>query len=345
MVAVFIIFFFTIPLLVLISSTFRRKPYPPGPKGWPVIGNINMMNQLTHRGLAELAKRHGGVFHLRMGFRHMIFVSGPNPAREVLQVHDHIFSNRPANICTRYLTYDRSDLVFANYGPFWRKVRKLCVTKLFSRYRAESWAAIAGEVDTMVRRVAAGSSTAISIGDLLFEFSRSFIYRAAFGSGSVEGQEEFMKILPEFSKLFGTAAVGDFIPWLGFVNLNGLRKRLVEARASLDGFIDRIIDDHMMKREKAEENVVRETDMVDELLAFYSDGAQLCESEDLQSSIKLTRNNVKGIIMVSQNKKNVSYFYVFMDLSIVLYVFHKNCIYALYGITSLTAHSSAPPYC
>jgi ferulate-5-hydroxylase len=42
-----------------------------------------------------------------------------------------------------------------------------------------------------------------------------------------------------------------------------------------------------------------ETDMVDELLAFYSEEAKLNnESDDLQSSIKLTKDNIKAIIMV-----------------------------------------------
>jgi ferulate-5-hydroxylase len=42
-----------------------------------------------------------------------------------------------------------------------------------------------------------------------------------------------------------------------------------------------------------------ETDMVDELLAFYSEEGKLNnESDDLQSSIKLTKDNIKAIIMV-----------------------------------------------
>lgn len=43
--------------------------------------------------------------------------------------------------------------------------------------------------------------------------------------------------------------------------------------------------------------------MVDELLAFYGEGeAKVTESDDLQSSIKLTRDNIKAIIMVSMNE-------------------------------------------
>lgn len=293
-----------IPFLLflgLVARLRRKPPYPPGPRGLPVIGNMLMMGELTHRGLARLAKKYGGIFHLRMGFLHMVAVSSPDVARQVLQVHDGIFSNRPATIAISYLTYDRADMAFAHYGPFWRQMRKLCVMKLFSRKRAESWESVRDEVDTMVRTVAGSAGTPVNVGELVFALTRDIIYRAAFGTSSIEGQDEFISILQEFSKLFGAFNIADFIPYLSWVDPQGLTSRLVKARQSLDRFIDRIIDDHMdKKRNKTTVNGGDQdvdTDMVDELLAFYSEEAKVNESDDLQNSIKLTRDNIKAIIM------------------------------------------------
>ncbi|PIN16612.1 Cytochrome P450 CYP2 subfamily [Handroanthus impetiginosus] len=293
---------FIIPLLFLfVLSRFRRKPYPPGPRGWPLIGNIAMMDKLTHRGLAKLAKQYGGILHLRIGFLHMVAVSSPDVARQVLQVHDNIFSNRPANIAITYLTYDRADMAFAHYGPFWRQMRKLCVMKLFSRKRAESWDSVRDEVDDMIGAVATSTGTAVNIGELVFGLTRNIIYRAAFGSSCHEGQDDFVKILQEFSKLFGEFNIADFVSYLGWIDPHGLNNRLAQARASLDGFIDTIIDDHIQKKkEKSNSCEAVDRDMVDELLAFYSDDEEKVsddQSEDLQNSIKLTRNNIKAIIM------------------------------------------------
>lgn len=76
----------------------------------------------------------------------------------------------------------------------------------------------------------------------------------------------------------------------------------MKARNDLDGFIDDIIDEHMKKKENqnaVDDGDVVDTDMVDDLLAFYSEEAKLVsETADLQNSIKLTRDNIKAIIMV-----------------------------------------------
>ncbi|KAJ6385980.1 hypothetical protein OIU77_029025 [Salix suchowensis] len=156
-------------------------------------------------------------------------------AREVLQTQDAVFANRPANVAIVYLTYDRADMAFANYGPFWRQTRKICVMKLFSRRRAESWASVRDEVGFTIRQVMEKTGVPVNIGEQVFALTRSITYNAAFGSSSSEGQEEFMEILQEFSKLFGAFNVADFFPWLGWVNARDFNKRLAKARNSLDG--------------------------------------------------------------------------------------------------------------
>ncbi|MCD7461991.1 cytochrome P450 [Datura stramonium] len=230
-----------------------------------------------------------------MGYLHMTVVSSPAEARQVLQLQDTVFANRPAPIAVRYLSYDRADMAFANYGPFWRQMRKLCVMKLFSRRRAESWNSVRDEVDSMTRVVATSIGLSVNIGELVFGLAKNIIYRAAFGTSSNGEQDELLKIMQEFSKLFTAFNLADFIPWLGWADPQGLNTRIVKARASLDCFIDAIIDEHM-HRKKAN-NYVDKSDMVDELLAFYGEETKVNDSDDLQNALRLTRDNIKSIIM------------------------------------------------
>ncbi|GKB44434.1 cytochrome P450 84A1-like protein [Tanacetum coccineum] len=233
----------------------------PGPMGWPChSATCDDWTQSLTKGLQKLSEKYGGIVHLKMGFRHTIAVSSPEMAKQVLQAQDNIFSDRPATIAITYLTYDRVDMAFADYGPFWRQMRKLCVMKLFSRRRAESWASVRDEVDSMIKITAENSGLSVNLGEMVFGLTHDIIYRAAFGSSSIEGKQEFI------------------------------------TRSALDGFIDKIIDEHMKKEKKAvDENV--ESDMVDEMLAFYSDENIGNDVDDLQTTIKLTRDNIKAIIM------------------------------------------------
>lgn len=174
--------------------------------------------------------------------------------------------------------------------------------KLFSRKRVESWQSIRDEVDTTIKKVAVQTGTTVNIGELVFELTRDIIYRAAFGSSAMQGQDEFISILQEFSKLFGAFNIADFIPSLGWIDPQGLNNRLVKARQSLDKFIDSIIDNHISKKRKEAKlpNYDHEidSDMVDELLAFYNEDSTIINaSNDLQNNIKLSRDNIKAIIM------------------------------------------------
>ena len=285
----------------------KAPPFPPGPKPLPIVGNMSMMDQLTHRGLAALAKQYGGLLHLRLGKLHAFAVSTPEYAREVLQAQDGAFSNRPATIAIAYLTYDRADMAFAHYGPFWRQMRKLCVMKLFSRRRPETWIAVRDESAALVRAVARRSGESVNLGELIFNLTKNVIFRAAFGAGATaagdgEGgkQDEFIAILQEFSKLFGAFNIGDFFPWLSWVDPQGINARLRAARTALDEFIDKIIDEHM-ERGKSPDDA--DADMVDDMLAFLPEakpkkGAAGDGGDDLQNTLSLTRDNIKAIIMV-----------------------------------------------
>ncbi|KAF3954364.1 hypothetical protein CMV_020283 [Castanea mollissima] len=300
-------FFFLLSLLCFMVFLFQlsRKlsSYPPGPKGLPIIGNMSMMAQLTHRGLAQLAKQYGGLIHLKIGLLHMVVVSTPDMAREVLQAQDSVFANRSSSFVATYLSYNRADMSFANYGPFWRQMRKISVMKLFSRKRVETWDSVGDEINKMVHNVATKTGSPIDLSKVASSLTSHITYKAAFGTNSREGEEgQFETILQEFSKLFAEFNVADFIPWLSWIYTKDLKKRLVTVRRALDVFIDKVIDEHLAKKRNKnskDENEAAATDMVDELVRFLDEGAdhENNKSTDSLSTFKLNRDNIKGLIM------------------------------------------------
>ncbi|KAE8813661.1 Cytochrome P450 84A1 [Hordeum vulgare] len=149
-------------------------------------------------------------------------------------------------------------MAFAHNGAYWRQMRKLCVTKIFSRRRAETWLAVRDGYGAL----------AVNLGQLIFNLTVSVIFRAAFSTRDEDGLDEFNAILQEFSSLLGLFHIGDFFPWLGWVGRRGFSRRLRTARGALDKFIDRIIHEHMRRGKNAADP---DADLVDGLLAFLAE--------------------------------------------------------------------------
>ncbi|RDX64004.1 Flavonoid 3'-monooxygenase, partial [Mucuna pruriens] len=107
-------------------------PLPPGPKPWPIVGNLPHMGPVPHHSLAALARIHGPLMHLRLGFVDVVVAASASVAEQFLKVHDANFSSRPPNAGAKYIAYNYQDLVFAPYGPRWRLLRKITAVHLFS---------------------------------------------------------------------------------------------------------------------------------------------------------------------------------------------------------------------
>uniref|UniRef100_A0A0E0B3H5 Cytochrome P450 n=1 Tax=Oryza glumipatula TaxID=40148 RepID=A0A0E0B3H5_9ORYZ len=54
-------------LATILRHGRRAYRLPPGPKPWPIIGNLNLIGALPHRSIHELSKRYGPLIQLRFG--------------------------------------------------------------------------------------------------------------------------------------------------------------------------------------------------------------------------------------------------------------------------------------
>lgn len=121
-------------LIYKLFNLFTRPshPLPPGPRPWPIVGNLPHMGAVPHQALADLAKQYGPLMHLRLGFVDVIVAASASVAAQFLKAHDANFSSRPPNAGAKYIAYNYQDLVFAPYGPRWRMLRKISSLHLFS---------------------------------------------------------------------------------------------------------------------------------------------------------------------------------------------------------------------
>ncbi|KAG8050084.1 hypothetical protein GUJ93_ZPchr0009g317 [Zizania palustris] len=292
--------------VVLATGLFLRAVFgrgrpvynlPPGPKPWPIIGNLNLMGALPHRSIHELSKRYGPIMSLRFGSFPVVVGSSVDMAKFFLKTHDVAFTDRPKTAAGKYTTYNYSDITWSPYGPYWRQARKMCLTELFSAKRLESYEYIRGEeVRALLHDLHGASGRVLMLKDYLSTVSLNVITRMVLGKKYLEQEvatkegrkvttpEEFKWMLDELFLLNGVLNIGDSIPWLDWLDLQGYIKRMKKLSKMFDRFLEHVVDEHNERRSREGASFVA-NDMVDVLLQF---------ADDPNLEVKLKREGVKA---------------------------------------------------
>ncbi|XP_071263772.1 cytochrome P450 2U1 isoform X2 [Salvelinus alpinus] len=141
-----------------LMHTFRKHQdfsnIPPGPKPWPIVGNFGgflVPNFIWKRFggwggkdvpksktralispqviITEQAKVYGNIYSMWVGSQLVVVLNGYEVVRDALSNRADVFSDRP-EIPTVTIMTKRKGIVFAPYGPVWRRQRKFCHTTL-----------------------------------------------------------------------------------------------------------------------------------------------------------------------------------------------------------------------
>ncbi|KAK1303901.1 Cytochrome P450 71A4 [Acorus calamus] len=284
---------FIVPLLLLLLNhkrcSTKKTKLPPSPYKLPVIGNLHQLSPPPHRSLHALSQKYGPIMHLQLGYRSAIIISSPDLAQEVFKTHDLVFANRPSLMIANKLFYNFEDVAFTPYGDYWRQARKICVLHLLSSKRVQSFGAIReDEVELMIKKVSRNTSLEpVNLTMLLNSLTANTISRVSLGNYLEEGlSNKLCKLVEELSALFETSHLEDYFPYLEWVNaFNGVNEKMNNWFRDWDGFLDQVINDHVVRGVGSQNSI--NADLVDVLLSLQ---------KDQDSSLSLTMNNIKAII-------------------------------------------------
>ncbi|KAK9021320.1 hypothetical protein V6N11_011315 [Hibiscus sabdariffa] len=270
----------------------HRLRLPPGPKPWPIIGNLPDMGPMPHQGLAAMAKVYGPLMHLRLGFVDVVVAASASVAAQFLKVHDSNFSSRPPNAGAKYVAYNYQDLVFAPYGKRWRLLRKICSVHLFSGKALDDFRHVRQEEIKVLVRGLASAKTKVDLGQLLNvcnvnALGRVMMGQRVFGDGDRRA-EEFKLMVVELMELAGVFNVGDFIPALEWADLQGVQGKMKILHKRFDRLLSGILEEHKIKGEG--DGKVEQRDLLSRLISL----------EDLHADAdagKLTDTEIKALLL------------------------------------------------
>ncbi|EXC06134.1 7-ethoxycoumarin O-deethylase [Morus notabilis] len=286
----FLIIWILVKALELFSFARSRK-LPPGPKPLPIIGNLlELIGDKSHKSLAKLSNSYGPIMHLKLGQITTIVVSSAAVAREVLQRHDRLFSNRTVPDAIHASDHSEFSLPWMPISPTWRKLRKICNSHLFSAKVLDANMSLRHKkVQELLADVhkSAKDGEAVDIGKAAFKtslniLSTTFFSMEYFADHASDTVRNFKEIVWGMVEEIARPNVADYFPILRMVDPQGIRKRTtIHFRKTLDLF-GNIINRRLQIREKI--GSTQDIDMLDTLINMTINKEKLEDHDQLDKT-------------------------------------------------------------
>ncbi|MCO5570141.1 hypothetical protein L7F22_023858 [Adiantum nelumboides] len=244
----------------------HRRHLPPGPRPRFFVGNLYDIKPVRFRCFWEWSKIYGPIVSVWFGSTLNVVVSSSELAKEVLKDKDQQLAARNRTRAANLFSRNGQDLIWADYGPHYVKVRKVCTLELFTPKRLEALRPLReDEVGAMVKSIfkdcggKGGESTAITLKRYLSAVAFNNITRIAFGKRFVDGDGnidpqgvEFKEIIAQGMKLGASIKTPEFIPWIRWM-FPLQKEEFIKHGVRRDNLTKLIMQEHTIARETSGE--------------------------------------------------------------------------------------------
>ncbi|XP_074328702.1 cytochrome P450 98A2-like [Apium graveolens] len=253
----------TILLLHQLYHKLRFK-LPPGPRPWPIVGNLYDIEPVRFRCFNNWSTTYGPIISVWFGSTLNVIVNNTELAKEVLKDKDQQLADRHRSRSAAKFSRDGKDLIWADYGPHYVKVRKVCTLELFTPKRLEAIRPVReDEVTAMVESIYKDCTNSDTIGKSLLVrqylggVAFNNITRLAFGKRFVNSEgvmdeqgKEFKAIIANGLKLGASLATAEHIQWLRWL-FPLEEEAFAKHGARRDNLTRAIMEEHTLARQKS----------------------------------------------------------------------------------------------
>ncbi|KAL0538202.1 hypothetical protein IC582_027205 [Cucumis melo] len=247
----------------------RSTAVIPGPRGFPVIGSMNLMTGLAHQKIASVAKslQATRLMAFSLANTRVIVTCHPDIAKDIL--NSSVFADRPIKESAYSLMFNRA-IGFAPYGVYWRTLRRIASHHLFSPKQIKSSESQRRQIASQLVKILSSTATSSPhhrIRQTLKTASLNNMMGSVFGrfynlSDSNPEVLLLQSLVDEGYDLLGLLNWSDHLPFLRDFDPQNIRFRCSRLVPKVNNFVTRIIDEHR-------QNSNRETtDFVDVLLSL-----------------------------------------------------------------------------
>ncbi|RZC78338.1 hypothetical protein C5167_002852 [Papaver somniferum] len=164
---------------------------------------------------------------VRFGMYPTLVVSSWEMSKECFTTNDRFLAGLPSGAANKYLTF--ASFCCSTYGPYWREIRKIATLHLLSHRRLE-----------LLKHVPYSE-----IGKCNHECDSK--------DGPSKEEEEGQKLhktIIEFFALAGAAVASDAFPFLGWLDVDGQKKRMKRVAKDMDFIVSKWLEEHRHQRQQ-----------------------------------------------------------------------------------------------
>lgn len=190
-----------------------RKPYPPGPVGWPLIGNaLQLPERMPWRTYLQWSRDYDSdVIHFTAPGAHFVVLNSASSVYELLVKRSSMYSGRPHSNFLHDMMDFAWTFVFMDYGETWKKYRKV----FHQEYEVEEHQVNRSQelvsARRLLKRLLTSKGMRIDPDKDLRLAAADTILSVTYGISPRSESDPFIKIVGETTYLLSHAATGGYL--------------------------------------------------------------------------------------------------------------------------------------